>query len=171
MLYSGFCKSGLTIKDATQSVLKLTKKDRTCIVYLGSTDIIKGHFFADLQNDFHEFINACRVNRFFPILCTLAPIPTHQLGTRQTVLLDFNKFLEAVAREYHLPLIDIYKCFVKPNGSFEENCYAAAPRAVSGMKEWIAPWSLMGRKKFQDMIKKNIGCALIAQGFVKLDTV
>jgi hypothetical protein len=93
------------------------------------------------------------------------------LGTRKAALLEYNQFLEAVAREYCLPLIDIYKGFVKPDGSFEGYCYAVSPRAVSGLKEWIAPWSVIGRKKFQEMIKKNIGFALMAPSFIKLDTI
>lgn len=169
VLYCGLCKSGLTIKDATESILKSKKDDRTIIVYLGSVDIIQGRNLTDLKKDFNDFIQACRVKHFYPTLCTLAPIPTHQLGTRKATLLEFNKHLEAVAREFQLPVIDTHKAFLKPNGSFEEYCYAVAPRGVSGMKDWIAPWSILGRQRFLEMIKKNIGNAFVADGFVKLD--
>lgn len=171
ILKCGLCKSGLTIKGATEIVLGQDKTDRCAIVYVGSVDIITGRSLADLQNDFKEFINACRERRLYPILCTLAPIPTHQLGSRKAVLQDFNKFLEAVAYEFQLPIIDIHKIFSKNKKEFDEYCYAVAARSVSGMKEWIAPWSKIGRQRFYTMIRKNLGNAMIAGGFVKLDAV
>lgn len=170
VLCCGFCMSGLTIKDATACVEGMKKEKRTCIVYLGSMDIILGKNLSEMEKDFKNFIQKCREKILFPILCTLAPIPTHQLGTRKITLLEFNHFLELIAHDWDLPIIDIHKTFVKQNGSFEEYCYAVQPRAVSGMKEWIAPWSKIGRTRFQLMIKKNIGNALMADRFVKLDT-
>lgn len=171
VLYCGLCKSGLTIKDATESIREQIRETRNIIVYLGSVDIIKGRNLAELQKDFTGFLLACTEKRFTPVLCTLAPIPTHQLGTRKAALLEFNKYLEAVAREMDLPVIDIHKTFIKPNGSFEEYCYAVAPRGVSGMKDWIAPWSQIGRQRFLAMTRKNIGKAFMAEHFIKLDAI
>lgn len=171
VLYSGLCASGQTISLATERIRKLEKMDRTVLVYLGSIDIIKGRRGVDMQKDFNEFINVCREKGIFPILCTLAPIPTHQLGDRRWMLNQFNEYLTRTASLWGLPIIDIHKAFLRESQPFDEFCFAALPRSVSGMKEWIAPWSKNGRQKFREMIRKNIGQAIMAEGFVKLSSV
>lgn len=91
-----YCVSGLTIKNATERVRIIPEGERSAIVYLGSVDIIQGENLAALDKAFRNFIDACRKKLLFPVLCTLAPIPTHQLGNRKSTLVDFNNCLRFV---------------------------------------------------------------------------
>ena len=168
VLCCGLCKSGQTIQAATERVKSMEEKSGHIIVYLGSIDIIKGRNMGDIRVDFDKFIEACRAKKLTPILCTLAPLPSHQLGNRKWTLNEFNQNIFRVAIYWSLTVIDINKTFLGRNSSFEEFCFAIAPRAVTGISDFIVPWSREGRNRFVHMIKKNLGFAIVATGFEKL---
>lgn len=157
---AGFCISGQTIAGATKRILEQFDKDMkgTVIIYLGSMDVIIGRELVEMMSDFNFLISACIKMNKKPIICTLAPIPTHQLQNRKEILEGFNEFLRN--NPYGIPVININKVFVR-NDVSDEDCYQEKHQFISGggTKTIITFWSREGRDRFYRMILKNLGFA------------
>lgn len=168
LLQSGLCVSGLTIAAAVQRILKRTDSSecKTALIYLGSLDIINGRELVQMMCDFNLLMEACCTMNLKPILCTLAPIQTHQLNNRKETLKGFNQFL--TMNSWGLPVIDINKAFTNDGKSLDQ-CYMVVPRPISGNRSELALWSPEGRKRFYSMILKNLGFALNCKETTILD--
>lgn len=158
---SGFCVSGQTIAGTAKRIKANVDKNRPqrALIYVGSMDIINGRELIEMITEFNILIKTCLEMNVGPILCTLAPIPSHQLNNRKETLKGFNEFL--CINNYGLPIIDIYKGFVDKEDKHLAHYYSANPRTFNRNKTEICLWSSEGRDRFYDIVKKNIGLALL----------
>lgn len=164
VFHSGFCASGLTFHAAIELISKIPMDDRNArsgIVYLGSMDIINGRSFKQITEDFNRFVEVCKLRNFHLVICTLAPIPSHQLGFRRSILKQFNVYLRE--NPFNCPVIDVYKAFLRVTGDFEELYYKSENSEVTGTKEKLALWSKHGLKRAHYVIKKNLGFAIMCK--------
>lgn len=113
-----------------------------------------------MQSDLHELIAACLQMNKKPILCTLAPIPTHQTSNQVAILKGFNEYL--IDNTYGLPVINTSKVFMK-NDEHDVLCYYKNPTQISGngFKSFVLFWSKEGSDRFHRMLLKNLGHAII----------
>ncbi|XP_070508627.1 maternal effect protein oskar [Chironomus tepperi] len=163
-LQSGFCMSGMTIKDAMYKIKEIEDdRHKTAIIYVGSIDIAMGRELIEMMQDMTLLMQACAEKNIKPILCTLAILPNYLLGNRKETLKGFNMYI--TNNPFGIASIDLNKCFKNGNSDdFLPHYYLEIPRYVSGFNKMLVLWSKDGRDRVYDMLIKNLGMALVATG-------
>lgn len=161
---SGFCVSGLTISKAKQKILEMDElREQTIIINVGSVDIAEGSQLIMMIQDFIGLLNACAEKSIVPIVTTLAPMPNYKLGNKAENLNGFNDFIrQNISRRYSV--IDLNLCMLQSDDEVNMNLYQAKPRYISGSKKSLLMWNKLGRRRVQNMLKRNLGLALVYGG-------
>jgi hypothetical protein len=165
-LQSGFCMSGMTIKDAMYKVKEIEDdRHKSAIIYVGSIDIAAGRELIEMMQDLTQLMKSCAEKNIKPILCTLAVLPNYLLGNRNDTLKGYNTYI--TNNPFGIPSIDINRCFKHKNfEDFLPHYYLEVPRYVSGFSKMLVLWSKDGRDRVHEMLVKNLGMALVATGNV-----
>lgn len=155
----GTCTNGLTIKRATEKVENEIDAGKIIIVNIGSADILNDRLLIEIMEDMIYFLYVCQKKEITPILTTLAPLPTFSLGNRKSLLLNFNRFLNA--NPFGFPVIDLYKIFVLEDGRVDLHCFQPEPRSAHGTSKRILMWNKLGRKKVLQQLKEQMAIHIV----------
>lgn len=158
-LQCGSCTNGLSIKMAQSKVEQEIEPGKFIIVNIGSTDILNSHQLIELMEDMINFLSTCKKKDVFPILTTLAPLPTFSIGNRKSVLLNFNKFLRI--NPFGYPVIDLFKLFIDYHGKVDLHSYQPEPRRAHGTSQKILMWNGLGRKRVIKLLVEDMGIHII----------
>lgn len=166
---SGNCVSGLRIREATMRIYNMEQRQerresepaKRIVVNVGSVDIAEGRMLIEMMKDMDLFLEACFEMNIIPILTTLAPLPYYEdNGLKNTILNDFNRYIcRYLVNDCNV--IDLNKCMVKSNGKINHALYQPEKRYLSGSQKPFFMWNKQGRNRVYNMLRRNLGHALV----------
>lgn len=158
ILQSGYCASGQTIEDATQTI-EQGGHDQLILLNVGSIDIANGKELIEMIQSMSRLMKTCKKNNVTPILTTLPPLSNYRFGNRSIVTDGFNEFL--MKNPYNFPVIELHNAFANRNGRMDQYFYQPTARFVSGTRKPLVLWSRSGRQRIIQSIKEQLGTAIL----------
>jgi hypothetical protein len=154
---SGYCKSGLKIREACD-LIKDMKSIKKIIINVGAVDILEDEPLINIVEEYRRLIRTCKQKKISTILTTLPPLPSTNLQYKHEALKAFNKFI--LDQKSQFPIINLNKCFVSAeNNSIDFNYYQVVAKKVKGTKETFILWNKPGRSRVLKMLTRHIGFA------------
>lgn len=165
----GNCVSGLRIREATQLIKDMKNRSdksvKRIVVNVGSVDIAEGRMLIEMIRDMEHFVNVCNETSVIPIITTLPPLPNYTIGRANSFKMEnlngFNHFIR-VHLSKKCAVIDLHRSMLR-NGSTDNGLYQVKHRYLSGSRKPFLMWNKMGRKRILNMLRKNLGHALVYQ--------
>jgi maternal effect protein oskar len=159
VLQSGLCISGQTIDDVADKILEMDP-NQIILLNIGSVDIMNGKHTIDLIISMMRLMNNCKLKEITPILTTLPPIANYRFPlSRVKIMNEFNDLL--IKNPFNFPVIELHNALNNSDGKMDEVFYQSNPRFVGGFKKPIVLWNRMGRDRIMNVLKEEIGSAIL----------
>ena len=155
---SGYCVSGQTIQEATDSLRANPPPTKYILINLGAVDIANGRLLIDITMDMLDLIRTCHDINVLPVFTTLPPLVNYGYDHRKETLHHLNNYIRL---GYFGPYIELEEHFINSDNNTLKHMYRLIPQKVNGTCKAFVIWSRIGCEMVLRQIKQQLPQAML----------